>query len=86
MTALECWQAYTLIFQKFKGSKLSIPPKFKLIQACMVVLVTRRNEEDRVKNEGTRMLTTFLPFNVYRIFFRARAANSAISGQIGLKF
>ena len=31
-----------------------IPPKFELIQALMIVLVT-------CKNEGARVLTTFLP-------------------------
>ena len=34
--------------------------KFKLIHAFMVVLVTC-NEEDPIKNEGARVLTTFLP-------------------------
>ena len=38
-----------------------IPPKFKLIQAFMVVLLTSKNEEDPIKNEGARVLTTFLP-------------------------
>ena len=36
-------------------------PKFKLVQAFMVVLVTINNEEDPSKNEGTTVLTTFLP-------------------------
>ena len=31
--------------------------KFKLIQAFMVILVTCKNEEDPIKNEGTRVLT-----------------------------
>ena len=35
--------------------------KFKLIQAFMVVLVTCKNEEDAFKNEGTRVVTQFLP-------------------------
>ena len=35
--------------------------KFKLIQAFMVILVTSKNKEDPIKNEGTRVLTTFLP-------------------------
>ena len=34
----------------------------KLIQAFMVVLVTRKNEEDPIKNEGARVVTT-LPIN-----------------------
>ena len=35
--------------------------KFKLNQAFMVVLVTCKNDEDSIKNESTRVLTTFLP-------------------------
>ena len=38
-----------------------ILPKFDLIQAFMHVLNTCKNEEDRVKNEGIRVATTFLP-------------------------
>ena len=32
--------------------------KFELIQAFMLVLVTCKNEEDPIKNEGTRVLTS----------------------------
>ena len=35
--------------------------KFKLIQAFIVVLVTCKNEEDPIKNEGARVLTRFFP-------------------------
>ena len=44
------------------NSKVSdgILPKFKLIRAFMVGLVTCKNEEDPSKNEGTRVVTTFL--------------------------
>ena len=38
-----------------------ILPKFKLIQAFIVVLVTCKNEEDPIKNEGARVLTRFFP-------------------------
>ena len=38
-----------------------IMPKFKLIQAFMVVLVTCKKEEDPTKNESTRVLTGFSP-------------------------
>ena len=38
-----------------------IPPKFELIQAFMVVLVTWKNKEDPIKNEEARVLTAFLP-------------------------
>ena len=36
-------------------------PKFTLIQAFMVVLVTCKNEDQCKKNEGARVVTTFLP-------------------------
>ena len=36
-----------------------ILPKLELIQAFIVVLVTSKNEEDPIKNEGARVLTRF---------------------------
>ena len=38
-----------------------IRPKFELIQAFIVVLVTCKNEEDPIKNGGARVLTRFSP-------------------------
>ena len=38
-----------------------IPSKFKVIQAVIVYLVTCKNEEDSIKNEGAGVLTTFPP-------------------------
>ena len=38
-----------------------ILPKFELSQAFMVVLVTCKNKEDPIKNEGARVLTRFSP-------------------------
>ena len=35
--------------------------KFELIQALLHALVSCRNEEDQIKNEGTRVFTSFLP-------------------------
>ena len=35
--------------------------KFELIQVFMIALVISKNEENPIKNEGARMLTTFLP-------------------------
>ena len=34
-------------------------PKFKLNQAFMAVRITCKNKEDPMKNEGTRVVTTF---------------------------
>ena len=36
-------------------------PKFQLIQAFMVVLITCKNEEDQIKNGGARVLARFSP-------------------------
>ena len=51
------------------------------------VLVSCKNEEDPNKNEGARVLTTFLLLKVYREFFRrSRVGNSAVHGPIRLNF
>ena len=49
--------------QKKKGRPDSsrILPKFELIQAFIVVLITCKNEEEPIKNEGARVLTRFSP-------------------------
>ena len=47
-----------------------IMPKFKFVQAFMVVLVTCKNEKDPIKNEGSRVLTRLSPLLVYGIFFQ----------------
>ena len=45
-----------------------------------------KNDEDPFKNESTRVLTTFLPLQVYGDFFRrSRAANSVDPGPILFK-
>ena len=45
------------------NSKVSggILPKFELIKAYMAVLVTCKNEEDPIKNEGSIVVTRFSP-------------------------
>ena len=49
----------------------------------MVGLVICKNEEDPSKNEGTRVVTTFLPLLVYGDFSkRSRAGNSYFPGPI----
>ena len=35
-------------------------PKFELIQAFMHVLLTCKNDDDQIKNEGARVFTRFL--------------------------
>ena len=87
MKVLECSQHYTLIFKCSRAANSlvgdGIWQQFKLIQAFMVVLVTCKNDEDPFKNESTRVLTTFLPLQVYGDFFRrSRVAKSVDPGQI----
>ena len=49
----------------------------------MDILVTWKNEENPIKNEGTRVVTTFLPLYVYGDFSRcSKAAKSPVPGQI----
>ena len=42
--------------------KNGIWPKFKLIHTFMYVLVTYRDEENQMKNEGDRAVTTLYSF------------------------
>ena len=50
------------ILASIKGSNsVANLPKFELIQAFMHVLVTCKNEEEQIKNEGARLFTRFLP-------------------------
>ena len=60
MKALEWSQHNTLIFRRSMAANFvvgnGIWPKFKLMQAFIVVLVTCKN--DPSNNEGTRMVTT----------------------------
>ena len=58
----------TIIHRFFRHSRAGysavlgrIKLKFELIQAFMIVLATCKNDEDPIKNEGDRVLTTFLP-------------------------
>ena len=47
--------------QLTRQSRGGIWLKFELTQAFMVTLVTCKNGEDPIKNEGAKVLTTFLP-------------------------
>ena len=57
---------YDVFFRRSRATNSDVSggilPKFKLIQALIVVLVTCKNEEDPIKNEGARVLTRFFPF------------------------
>ena len=53
----------------------------------MHVLVTCKNEDDRIKSEGARVFTRFLSLYVYGDFSRCpKAANSAVLGPIWPNF
>ena len=66
--AQECYLYINKIVHRFfrrsKAANFAVsggmPTKFELIHAFLVVLVIC-NEEDPIKNEGARVLTTFLP-------------------------
>ena len=68
MKELECSQDYSHyksmgIFPDAQGPE-SLPliwPYFEVVRDVMDVLVTCKYEEDPIKNEGTRVLTTFSP-------------------------
>ena len=58
----------TTLFINFSDAQRQLTPvsdgillKFKPIQAIMVGLVICKNEEDPYKNEGSRVVTKFLP-------------------------
>ena len=57
-------------------------PKFEFCPDLLVLLVTCKNEEDPIKNEGTRVFTTLY----IKISRRPRADNSGVGGGIWLKF
>ena len=71
MKALECSQ-HTLIFSDIQCQVTAVNGrmwlKFELIQAFMHVLVFCKNEDDPIKNEGARVLTTFLHYKSMGIF------------------
>ena len=56
---------YVVFFRHSRAANAEISggiqSKFELIQAFIVVLVTCKNEEDPIKNEGARVLTRFSP-------------------------
>ena len=52
----------------YSAASVGIPPKFELIPVFVVVLVTCKNEEDQIKNEGARVLTRFSQLYAYRNF------------------
>ena len=65
MKALECSQHQHQFFRRARADNPGVGggiwPKFELIQAFIHVLVSRKNEDDRIKNEEARVFTRFLP-------------------------
>ena len=66
---------HNIIHQFFRRSRADnsgvggrIWPKFELIQAFMHVLVTYKNKDDSIKNEGARVVTTFSHYKSMGIF------------------
>ena len=60
-------QNQILTYIKGRNSVANLP-KFELIQAFMHVLVTCKNEEDPIKNEGVRVFTRFSHYKSMGIF------------------
>ena len=61
-----------------------IPLKFELIQVFMVVRVTCKNEENPIKNKGSRVLTYHC--KSMRIFSNAQGQLTAVCGRIRRNF
>ena len=65
MKALECSQQYVDFCRHSRadnsGVRGGIWPKFELIQVFTYILITCKNEDDSIKNEGARVVTTFFP-------------------------
>ena len=81
MKELEWSQHYYYFFGRSRAANSKvcngILPKFKLIRAFIVGLVICKDEDDPSKNEGTRVVTSFFPLQVYVDFSRrSRAASS----------
>ena len=86
MKALEWSQLLTSIFRRSRAVNSvvggGVGPKFKLIQALMVGLVTCKNYEDQSKNELIRVLKLFLPLCLWDFFSHSRTCNSVDPGTI----
>ena len=71
-TVLKWSHHYALILRSSIATNCAVSelilPKFELIQAFMIVLVTYKNEEDPCKNEVPRVVTTLLQLLVYGDF------------------
>ena len=76
MKELEGSQHYSLILRCSRGANSKkgdgILKKFKLIQALIVVLIVRKNEEDPFKIESTRVVTLFSHYKSMGIFPNAQ--------------
>ena len=67
---------YVVFFRRSRAAYTEVSggslPKFKLIQTFMVVLVTCKNEEDPIKNEGPRVLKRFPHYKSMGFFSNAQ--------------
>ena len=63
---------YDVFFRRSRAAKSDVSggilPKFELIQAFIVVLITCKNEEHPIKNEGAKVLTRFSHYKSMGIF------------------
>ena len=61
-----CFYYKSMFFSDAQGqltpqSMIGFWPNFELIRTLMVFLITCKNQEDPIKNEGARVLRTFSP-------------------------
>ena len=65
MTLLSPLQVYGIFFIRSRAANSAVLgpiwPNFELVRDVMDVLFTCKYEEDPIKNEGARVLTTFSP-------------------------
>ena len=65
MTSFSPLQVYGIFFIRSRAANSTvlgpISPNFELVRDVMDVLITCKYEEDLIKNEGARVLTTFSP-------------------------
>ena len=66
-----CFNVHNIIHRFFKRSRVDylrfsggIWQKFKLIHACMHVLVPCKKKDDSIKNKGAKVVTRLFPLKV----------------------
>ena len=65
MTSFSPLKVYGIFFKRSRAANSAVLgliwPNFELVRDVMNVLITCKYEEDPIKNEGARVMTTFFP-------------------------